>query len=195
WRSRRGRRGPGSSLRLVTRPCASRRAAGHEEPLRVWARDRGAPPSARGAGRAGGRLPRPRGWNSARLSVLAPHPPKLHEGELAAPRGRVELAVVERRQRERQVPRDDGLPSHHLRRRTAPVGSVFAPATKASSQPSTGDVDVPRICRTASFRLLRPWMKASESCPPFVLQTSRPCGQARPPFSTNGPPSPRRQKP
>src|SRR5438094_778102 len=116
------------------------------------------------------------------------------EAELATPRGRVELEVVERRQGERQVPRDDGLASHHLRRRTAPVGSVFAPATKASSQPSTGDVDVPRICRTASFRLLRPWMKASESCPPFVLQTSRPCGQARPPFSTNGPPSPRGQK-
>src|SRR5256885_16136543 len=81
------RRPPRSTLFPYTtlfRSCASRRAAGHEEPLRVWARDRGAPPSARGAGRAGGRLPRPRGWNSARLSVLAPHPPKLHEGDLVA---------------------------------------------------------------------------------------------------------------
>src|SRR5256885_7291619 len=67
------RRPPRSTLFPYTtlfRSCASRRAAGHEEPLRVWARDRGAPPSARGAGRAGGRLPRPRGRSEEHTSEL-----------------------------------------------------------------------------------------------------------------------------
>src|SRR5207249_1449031 len=69
----------------------------------------------------------------------------------------------------------------HRRRITAPVGSVLPPATRASSQSFTCAVEVPRICRTASTVLLKPWMKASESWPPLVLHGSRPSGQARPP--------------
>src|SRR5438093_9396080 len=108
------------------------------------------------------------------------------EAELAAPGGGPELGVVVRRLEEREA---------HRRRMTAPVGSVLPPATRASSQPATCAVEVPRICRTASTVLLTPWMKASESWPPLVLQTSLPSGHASPPRSTNGPPSPGPQKP
>src|SRR5207237_8337184 len=103
------------------------------------------------------------------------------ESGRAAPGGGPELGAVGRRLGERPG---------HRRRMTAPVGSVLPPATRASSQPATCAVEVPRICRTASTVLLKPWTKASESWPPLVLLGSRPSGQARPPRSTTGPPSP-----
>src|SRR5262249_10915122 len=78
--------------------------------------------------------------------------------------------------------RAGGPPRRRARR---PAGSSGAPRAG----------DGPRICRTASAVLLTPWMNASESWPPFVFETSRPSGHARPPRSTNAPPSPAGAKP
>jgi hypothetical protein len=55
------------------------------------------------------------------------------------------------------------------------------PATNASSQSFTCDVDIPRICRTASMVLLKPWMKLP-TVAALVLQTGRPLGHSSPPF-------------
>src|SRR5262245_36870839 len=78
---------------------------------------------------------------------------------------------------------------------TAPDGSVIAPVTSATSAPSTCDVDVPRIWRTASGVWFTPWMNASPFEPPCVFTGSAPSGHAVAPDSIIGPPSPSPQKP
>src|SRR5438034_1337470 len=161
--------------------------------LRLEGGERGAADDGPGVDRAaaGGALPRELARQAARAGgtrvvAEAAAGRAALEAELAAPGGGPELGVVVRRLGEREA---------HRRRMTAPVGSVLPPATRASSQPATCAVEVPRICRTASTVLLKPWMKASESWPPLVFLGSRPSGQARPRGSASGPPSPGGAKP
>src|SRR5262249_62154994 len=89
----------------------------------------------------------------------------------------------------------DGRHGDHRESSSAPYGSLDAAATKTSSVPGTWQVEVPRTCRTASVRLLKPWMKASESWPPWVFTGRRPSGPRTAPPSPNGPPSPGAQDP
>src|SRR5581483_6354198 len=106
------------------------------------------------------------------------------DAELVAAAARPELGRVRQRQRRQR----------HRVRRSAPEGSLAAAATKTISASGTWQVDSPRSWRTASVKLLKPWMNASESWPPWVLTGSRPSGQRIAPFSTKGPPSPGAQK-
>ena len=128
-----------------------------------------------------------------RIVAEAPAGAAALEAELAAPRGLVERRVVERRAAAAAAPRVRTASRRRSSAQEDRAGRVGVAAGDerelAVRRPAT--VDVPRIWRTASVVLLKPWMNASESWPPFVLQTSRPSGQASPPSSTNGPPSPR----
>ena len=74
-----------------------------------------------------------------------------------------------------------------LCRMMALVGRMPGPeVTRATSAPSTWELEVPRSWRTASMAWVSPSRYTSERLPPWVLTGSRPVSKRSPPSSTNG---------